>query len=238
MDSIHFLKYGKPGGTPLIVLHGIPGSAKHGFIFKDCADKFGVEVYSVDRPGYGHTLPTNQKGFEGWVPLFEKFLKEQELNNFSIIGISGGAPYATAIASALSPRVERLGIICGLAPWNHYSSAFSTLQNVGLNFFRRFPDFLVNPLLQRSFMSEDFENSLDRLAKSLNIADQNVLAIPEVRKVMIEGMIEARRQGLDGIRNDLYQYSRPWPVEWGRIQMPSYLWHGLDDLLLLSLIHI
>ncbi len=232
LNNINFIRYGKKNGYPIIFLHGFPGSAKHGFIFHQWAEEFGVEIFSLDRPGYGLTLPTKEKGLKSWTSLFQHFLTSHKIEQFSVIGISGGAPYAVAIASAFPQKVKKLGIICGLAPWTFRSSAFSPIQNIALSLFRRVPESVMNPFLSWGFINEDYGQTLDKLASRLNSADQETLAMPEIRKIMIEGMIQARRQGFLGIQNDLYQYSRPWPVEWDKIIMPCHLWYGLEDLML------
>ena len=136
MNPINFINYGQEDGDPIIVLHGFPGSCVHGMFFRHFALERGVEILSLDRPGYGETPLSTFSGVDGWIELMRNFLRHQKLDRFSVIGISGGTPFAVAIAHAFPQQVKRLGIICGLAPWHESKKGFSLSQNLGFMFYK------------------------------------------------------------------------------------------------------
>jgi len=201
-------------------------------VFRHFAKDRGVEIISLDRPGYGDTPLSHFKGVNGWTKLMENFLLQHNLDHFSIIGISGGAPFAVAVAEAFPHKIKKLGIICGLAPWYESKQGFNLSQNLAFMFYKNAPKFLSKSIIEKRFLTEDLNLSLDQLAKTLNKKDQDILAHPEVRQNFIQGMVQARRQGILGIENDLQFYCSDWKVNWKKITMPSYIWFGEEDYML------
>lgn len=232
MNSINFVRYGKPRGEPIIVLHGFPGSAIHGIFFRHFANECGAEIFSLDRPGYGDTPLTNNHELSDWIKMVDHFLTQYGIDSFSVIGISGGTPFALALAHGFSKRVKRLGIICGIAPWAENTQGFSVLQNISFFIYKYLPLIVSNQILKKRFLQSDYEKSLQQLAKTLNQLDQEILDHPEVRKNIIDGMIAARKQGILGIQNDLMIYTSHWKINWSLINMPTFVWFGMDDLML------
>jgi pimeloyl-ACP methyl ester carboxylesterase len=92
---------------PIIYLHGFPGSGVEGRLCAKMADSFGCRVYGVDRPGFGSSAPLATKTgslvvdmdeyVDGCVDQIFDLVKAKQWNEFSVIGVSGGGPYALAI---------------------------------------------------------------------------------------------------------------------------------------------
>lgn len=109
---------GDPDGKPVVVHHGLLGSAGIGPEWHELALKAKVGLITVARPGYGRSEPVAMTSIAEWAALLTPLLDELGVEQFGVIGISAGAPYSYALAAALPERVERVAILSGLGKVN------------------------------------------------------------------------------------------------------------------------
>jgi len=102
---------------PILHNHGIPGSRLDGYALHEWACNLGLTVISVERPGCG--ISTFQKGItvldfaKDMISLMEHLGHKK----YYAYGVSGGGPYALALAYLLSPStLLGTGIMCGSTP--------------------------------------------------------------------------------------------------------------------------
>ncbi|KAF3140337.1 hypothetical protein TWF703_003210 [Orbilia oligospora] len=93
--TLGFAEYGHPNGFPLFIFHGFPSSR--------------IEAYPVDR--LAHNLKIK-------LYSLEPFAKGKGIERFSIVGASGGGPYAVACARFLPKEVMAgVCVFAGGPPW-------------------------------------------------------------------------------------------------------------------------
>lgn len=96
-----------PAGAPTVVLlHGTPGT---GSIVEVVPERLGVRLIGVSRPGYEGTTDAPPD----FATVVADALAVVEADTFAVLGISGGGPFAAAIAAAAPRRVTALGIAAG-----------------------------------------------------------------------------------------------------------------------------
>src|SRR5205823_1058038 len=100
-------------GAPALVFH-------HGFMACRLTGRPSpaARVITVDRPGIGASDADATRTVVGWVDDVTRLADHLELEEFSVLGHSGGSPYALACAWRLPERVRALGVACGFAPFD------------------------------------------------------------------------------------------------------------------------
>ncbi|MEU5976795.1 alpha/beta hydrolase [Streptomyces sp. NPDC047315] len=107
-------EYGDPSGHPLVLHHGLVGSAVLPDFWHEYAAAAGVRLIAVERPGYGLTPPLEMTAVAEWSALMRPVLDALAVTEFDVAAISAGAPYAYALAAGLAPRVRRAWVLSGL----------------------------------------------------------------------------------------------------------------------------
>jgi pimeloyl-ACP methyl ester carboxylesterase len=153
-----------------------------------------------------------------------------ELDRFAILGISGGGPYAAVCAWSLSDRLTRAGIVSSLAPLDVPGAT------AGMSRQNRLAFRVVGRagVLRRLLMARSgavVRGHPDRVLESSVAAavDKKYLDRPDVRKVLVESLIEAYRHGSRGPAWEMGLYARPWGFRLENIQTSVYLSHGEQD---------
>ena len=151
---------------------------------------------------------------------------------FAVGGISGGGPYAAAVAACLAPRVSALALISPVGPIADAGCAAS------LPALHRF-SFTVLPSLPAltAGIFGIFRWSLVRspyLAGQLATlrggrSDKELIAQPQICERLLGSFREGLRPGMRGPITDLALFSRPWGVDLADIVAPARLWIGTAD---------
>ncbi|MFN3919861.1 MAG: alpha/beta fold hydrolase [Methylohalobius sp.] len=230
---IGFARYGDPKGQPVFYCHGLPSSRLEAKLVAATARRLKIHLIALDRPGYGYSDPLPPMRIADWPEDLERLADHLQLERCSVLGISGGGPYALACGWRLRARVLALGLVCALGPVARVELrrgmspaarwAFFLAQNAPwalklffgnptARFLRRFPDFTF-ALLMRHLPEKD----------RLTLADL------QIRQVFRATICEGLRHGAAGALRDFVQYVRPWGVELAAIDLPVALWHGDAD---------
>src|SRR5437764_6216104 len=96
---VAFQEYGDANGTPVFFCHGWPSSRMMAQLTDEPARELGVRIISPDRPGIsGSALQMNRK-LADWPPVLRQLADHLGIDEFRMLAISGGAPYAYAAAN-------------------------------------------------------------------------------------------------------------------------------------------
>ena len=96
-----------PAGTPLLFLHGTPGSRLKFAIGHDAGRELGLALIAPDRWGYGLSDVPGTPSLPAFAADMAALMDHLGHRRFAVGGISGGGPYAAAVAACLAPRVTR-----------------------------------------------------------------------------------------------------------------------------------
>src|SRR5215470_16582388 len=105
---VAFQEYGDPTGTPVIFCHGWPSSRTMAQLTDEPARALGVRVISPDRPGISGSSMHLDRKLSDWPRVVEQFVDDLAIDEFKILAISGGAPYAYATAVAMPARIRAI----------------------------------------------------------------------------------------------------------------------------------
>ena len=103
-----YVEIGSAGGKPIVHCHGAPSSRVEGALVFDpaVATELGVRVIVPDRPGMGRSDFQPRRRIVDWPSDVKELADALRLDDFAVLGSSGGSPYALASARAargLSP---------------------------------------------------------------------------------------------------------------------------------------
>jgi pimeloyl-ACP methyl ester carboxylesterase len=230
--QLGWAEYGVADGPVVLAMHGNPGSRLMFRIGGPPAVRLGVRIIAPDRPGFGLSTPHPGRTLDEWLNDFANLVRRTGVERFSLLGISGGGPYATASAAHFGDRVAALGLVSPIGPVAELADRID-MSEVQRRLFLHYPS-------RRRLMhwSTATVNALFRIApgayydlflRLLPAVDREVLGDKHVKAQMIADVKESQRQGGDGSRSDLVIFSRPWDVDYSLISARAMLWQGLDD---------
>jgi pimeloyl-ACP methyl ester carboxylesterase len=227
-----FRIYGDPHGTPILFLHGTPGSRVKFSIAHEAGRALGLAIVAPDRWGYGLTEAPRAPSLRAFGDDMGILMDRLGRRCFAVGGISGGGPYAAAVAACLPSRVTALALVSPVGP----------IADAGLGpslpLLHRLC-FTVLPRRPRTVSTamRAFRWSLartPRLAGRLTTwraarPDKRLIGRSEVRQRILGSFSEGLRPGTAGPNTDLAIFSRPWQVDLAAIAAPSRLWIGTRD---------
>jgi pimeloyl-ACP methyl ester carboxylesterase len=158
------------------------------------------------------------------------------VDEFSVVGRSGGGPHALACAALIEEkRLRNVAVLVGLAPskakgldWfegmtdsntNAYELAASDGDAVVADLTRRAEEVMRNP-----------ESLLSALEKEMSEANRHITSDVAIRRRLLETYREALKCGPHGWIDDVLAFRCPWGFDLGKITVPVHLWHGDKDV--------
>lgn len=229
-----YAEYGDAAGSPVVYFHGTPGSRLDlGLpgMDEELAAR-GLRGLAIDRPGIGLSTFRPRRRIPEWPSDVAELADGLGLERFSLLGVSGGAPYTLAAAARLGTRVAGVGVVAGVAPWGAPGWDGMPARNRRLfGLARRLPA-MLRPVVRRlgRAIATQPERSLDQLLVRVAPIDRETLARPAVREAMLGSWHQAFRQGPDGVWWELVLESRAWGFDLGEVRLPVLLWFGGADL--------
>jgi pimeloyl-ACP methyl ester carboxylesterase len=227
-----FAEYGRSDGEPCFYFHGHPGSRFEAEVAHEVAASEGIRVVALDRPGYGLSDFEPDRTILGWARDVEAVADRLGLGRFAVLGASGGGPYALACGRVLPERVDRIGLISSVAPYQAagVTRGMRWQNRVGFQAGARCPPLarLVMWSMARQ-LRRDPERTVDAIVSAMSPSDAEIARRPEVRQLLRADVTEAFRQGSRGAARDVVLLGRPWGFGLDEIRPPVLLWHGERD---------
>ncbi len=186
-----------------------------------------IRLIAADRPGYGLSDPHPEGTFCDRAQDIAALADHLGIEQFPIVGVSGGGPLAAACAFYVNERVTALTLISAVPPPEAITAGgLGLLMRLGRNpLIGRAALSLVRPVVRsvRAGMTLVFGGKLP-------LADAKVLTT-ERRAQLLACMHEGLRQGIAGALADASLFGRPWGFALSDIAVPTTVWHGLEDQL-------
>ncbi len=227
-----YTEFGDPGGLPCFFFHGIPGSRLEAAFTDDLAAQHGIRVVGIDRPGMGLSDHVPRRRFLDWPSDVVAVADSLGFEKFAVAGVSGGSAYVAACALAIPERLHAAAIISGMGPQDTPGVARDPRRSrrlllaLGRRTVRALAT-VITPFTWRT--ARDPQRYLDGMAPVMAEADRAVLALPEVRRILLANFTESFRQGGNGLALDLALYCHHWGFQLEDITAEVHLWHGEAD---------
>jgi pimeloyl-ACP methyl ester carboxylesterase len=228
-------RWGSATGYPVFFMHGTPGSRLSVHPDDEQLKRLGVHLITYDRPGYGLSDPHPGRAVADAADDVRAIADLFDIDEFAVIGQSGGGPHALACAALLPDRVTRVASLVALAPFDaigldwwsgmvqlnreQYSAALMGPRQLAQVIYPQVVAMRANP-----------EHLVHRLEAEGSSEDRAALRDPDYRAAMVENITEAVTRSLDGWAADSMAFTRPWGFDPSWITIPTLLWHGTWDV--------
>ncbi len=172
-NSLVYNILGDHDGFPVFLNYGLLGSTELPKSYHSLLLKEKIKLIILERPGYGESDFIQMDNYTDWNKIVEPFLDYLNIQNFAVIGISAGAPYAYAMANYFSERLTGgVYILSGLPfildnqvldkytgknrafyhkVWNYSQEE---LQKEMYSIIKKYDNFFLKLILPKSFKAE------------------------------------------------------------------------------------
>jgi pimeloyl-ACP methyl ester carboxylesterase len=237
--SLAVAQWGDPDGTPILSLHGTPGSRLLRPQDEDAIRRAKINLITYDRPGYGASDRVPGRRVVDCVPDVEAIVDALGVSRFAVTGRSGGGPHALAVAARLPDRVAVAECVVGAAPFDaadlDWTAGMDEENVTEFGWARQGEQVLHQHLVPVA--AADLQRMTADPAKvfsddwQLADADRQVLARDDVQRVLVEAVQEALRPGVWGWVDDDLAFLRPWGFTVTEIRVPVTIRYGNRDVL-------
>ncbi len=233
--SLAYAEYGDPNGIPVLFFHGWPSSKTMAQLTDRAARELGVRIISPDRPGICESAFQAERTLLDWPRVLEQLANHLRLERFHILAISGGAPYAYAVALRLPARVRAVAVVSGAPPIVDLSDdrGLLRLYRWMLALYRARPKvlcalFYVARPIASLRPPIRFRPLLLKILQ-LQACDAAALRDSAAFEACFESQRRAWRASAKGVMADAEIYARPWEFRLEDVVVPVRLWHGRHD---------
>lgn len=232
--------YGAAEGRPTYFLHGWPGSRIAGAPLDAAAKRAGVLLVVPDRPGVGGSDPLPGRSLLSFSEDLAALADHLEHPRFSLVGFSGGGPFALAVLHRLPERLltrasdggPAVALVSSQVPLS--DPAARSLMPPHLQAIMALHHHA--PLATRlslGAMAMGLELAPDlmaqQLAHGLPEVDRRLLNELGLHGALGEEYREALRQGADGAAHEMSLFLEVWGFALEDLPKGILFFHGEDD---------
>ena len=229
-----FAEFGPPDGRPVVWLHGTPGARRQIPVeARAFADKNGLRIVGIDRPGIGSSTPHLYDSILGFTTDLGRLADALGIQELMVIGLSGGGPYALAAGYAMPDRVRAVGILGGVAPTvgpdaidgglvsvaSHVRSVLSA-GRVPIGYALAGALRVARPLASPA---------LDLFARFSPEGDRLLLTRPEFKAMFLDDLLNGSRKQASAPLSDVLLFTCDWGFRIEEVSVPVRWWHGDAD---------
>ena len=223
-----YAEYGIKGGEPLFYFHGFPGSHLEVNLFQGerVATELKIHLIAIDRPGYGGSEGQKHRTLRDWSKDVTDLADGLEWEKFSVLGYSGGGPFALACARWIPERLNKILVISGMGP-----VTAPLIREAPLWALLRGPALMRSMILMgmKRMLNKDPEKILINMNKDLPRADKEMMNKDEIKANFIALLKESFRLSLKGAMQDASILRGDWGFSLDQVLPAIDLWHGEQD---------
>ncbi len=230
--KLGYTEYGTKKAYPIIYCHGSQSSSLEMHYDLSFAINNNLRIIAIDRPGHGDSDFNPEGSIKSFANDTHQLIKHLNIDEFSVLGMSAGAPFAMGIANYLPKKPRFLGIVSGFAPLNNETQKVLNKDvRLLLKMAKSFPIFLKLMLkVQNWQLKKNPKSALKNFLKIMSEPDQEILKNKAVINVIEKMFTRAFKNGSQGVA---YEISKILVQDWGfktnEIAIPTFIWHGDMD---------
>ncbi|GAB7094237.1 alpha/beta hydrolase [Halolamina litorea] len=222
--QLAYAEYGDADGTPVLFLHGTPGSRVLGELLHGDARERGVRLLAPDRPGYGGSDPWPQRSVDDAGAYLTALLDDAGAGSAGVIGFSGGGAHALALAATNPERVESVDVIAGTTPPS-VTEETPTPQRVLSGLANTTPTLLRGLFRGQAWLA----GRLDPSFVLAQYTDDPESVPAETQETVRSDFLEAFKNSRSGAVTEFRNTAAPWDVPFDAVDADVRFWHGEAD---------
>jgi pimeloyl-ACP methyl ester carboxylesterase len=230
-----YAAFGDPAGKLVLWHHGTPGARRQiPLLARRTADRLGIHLVSVERPGVGDSTDHRYETIREWAGDAAAVADALGHDEFAVVGLSGGGPYALACAHELPDRVKAVGLLGSVCPVVGADAVpGASIVDLAVLF-----QWLLDPLRRVAspglwLVVQPFMPAthwiLELYAGRMPEGDRVVFADPEVEGMVIDDIVHATRSSFGAVVHDVALFGREWGFSMADVRVPVLWWHGDED---------
>jgi pimeloyl-ACP methyl ester carboxylesterase len=227
-----YAEFGHPDGKPILYFHGAHSSRLSGKVLALVATKVNARVIAVDRPGFGLSDFKSGRQILDWPDDVIELADTLRLDQFAVLGLSSGGPYAAACALKIHKRLTAASLVSCEIPHDMPGADHNIDRLVRLfNFLSREAPGMMRLLLWLGDVGAriNLDRFMSQIAAIFPEPDRKIFARPGAEQGFIENYLESHRSGTRGAVWDMAIVSSHWGFRLQDIPTDVYLWHGEAD---------
>jgi pimeloyl-ACP methyl ester carboxylesterase len=233
------LTAGNPDGYPWLWVPGTPSAAVDYPRLDQLATRLDLRLVTWSRPGYGDSTPRQLRPpgprIVDDVADVEAVLDALGMDEFVVVGWSGGGPRALACAAVLPDRCRAAASLAGLAPID--AAGLDWMAGMGPGNVADFTAALQGPEAYTAFQERFFLPMTSAGAAVVAVGlgqlltpSDDVTSTDDLAQWLAETMHRAGAQGVIGVRDDGLALVAPWGFDVTSIRVPTAIWAGGQDV--------
>jgi len=231
-----YAEYGDPSGAVVLWFHGTLGARRHfPLLGRRAAEKLGLRVVVVERPGSGMSDPHPYAAVADWATDMAEVADALDAKQLGVVGLSGGGPYALACGAVppLAARVAAVAVLDGTVPSVGPEATAGGIADLA----RRFAPMLSQLRRPLAALSTGLLLPLIPVAHYAYRAyssmwpesDQRVLADPESEAIFVDDILLIIKGRCQAPIDDARLFGRDWGFRLADVKMLVRWWHGDAD---------
>lgn len=220
--------YGEQLHSPLLYFHGSPGSRIEAELIAERCSAHRFCLIAIDRPGLGLSTFSGGHSVASWpndICEFMTAMSDTYPDPFRVLAVSGGTAFALACAATLAPAIRSIAIISPRTPFA--PGVPDGALDPDLRQLRRHPRLASIALKSQGNRLKRNPSFTPKALNKYASVDQRYMR--QHSQVLRRTLLEAGRNGVEGILQDLRLMTWPWCVPLQQIQIPVGLWLGECD---------
>ncbi|KAF2805422.1 alpha/beta-hydrolase [Mytilinidion resinicola] len=238
--NLGFATYGSttPSDPVIFLFHGLPGCRLVGRSWDKLCQRIGARLITIDRPGCGLSTLAD-RGLTDWPDDVVSLADHLGIKRFSVLGASGGGPFALACARFIpKERLRGTIVVCGIGPIEALLDAvpFLSWRLMGLTkwFLKVAARYLVLPSLMRPYRTGDPSRLKRVLEDQATTPEEKAQFNDESSDTNLDdavaGLLEAFKQGTGGCYQDGTVLVRDWGFDLKNVDSEKvWMVHGDQD---------
>ena len=233
--SLEYLEVGDARGQPAVYMPGTPGTAGSAALLDDAARRQGVRLLAVSRPGYGEST-TTAPGLLSVARDVGELADGLGIGEFTVLGASGGGPFALATAAALKTRVRHVLVAASVGPVHLIAPEVLEPEDVKALGLLAAGDLDSAVATLTAEASRSFDAMLQLPASEFDAAFSGMTppsehyfdSRPEERTIFFADLRRSLER-YDGFVRDNLSWLGPWDFDLGDVVAPVHLSYGGSD---------
>ncbi|MGO9457763.1 MAG: alpha/beta fold hydrolase [Acidimicrobiales bacterium] len=229
-----YAEFGDPGGTLVLWCPGTPGARRQvPPVARTAAETLGLRVVCVERPGVGLSTDHAYDNIRGWADDAVVVADSLGHERFMAVGLSGGGPYALAVAHDFPDRVIAAGILASVVPVVGEERVDGGLVALSVH-FNRLLTTVKKPVGTALWgvvraVTPVAHYALVGFAGVMPAGDRRVLLDPQIEAMLLDDLVRGGTAQFRAVANDAVLFGRHWGFHLGDISVPVLWWHGDAD---------